>query len=287
MKKEISLIDCTAKIDTDYYDGVVLVDKNGKEMYLATTETINLSRFFDLLPYRGDVIYYLEENDFKERINNEDYVVAVTEEYERLRFYAEVSSWEDCLQEAVEKIDYDEYIDWDKTSEEVHESVQATLDKVFNNDFNKYGFAYSFKEQNNSNYPYQIHLKIDHGDSIGSTNFDFSKLDEVNFFLNFIDNGFYFNIVDTKKRFNEIYTFLNDDTKVFGTDGYVNSDGKIRAEILSSDNGIVYETKSGFDQIFFNSREEDYRRFKEFITNQEYKQKNSFMENNKEKVKTR
>ena len=109
MRKIINLNNIDVIIDTDRYEGVWLRGQNGMELFFRNIDLASVSRFFNLISYREDAILYLEDHGFKNRIDNEDYVVAITERYEKNMWDFGDDDWRDNLQEAFERVDYDKY----------------------------------------------------------------------------------------------------------------------------------------------------------------------------------
>lgn len=109
MRKIINLNNVDVIIDTDKYKGVWLRGSNGMELFFFNNELASLSRFFNLIPYREDVIFYLKENGYEDRMGNEDYVVAITEKYEALRWDNDDINWKYSLEEAFYSVNYEDY----------------------------------------------------------------------------------------------------------------------------------------------------------------------------------
>lgn len=92
-------------------------------------------------------------------------------------------------------------------------------------------------------------------------------LEECNFYKNFFDNGYGF-YVSSNSKLEHLYNLLNDDSKTFKTDSYM-EDGFYVCDVLSSTNGVVFEKEDVESMIFQN--EEQVEKFGEFISNKDFK----------------
>lgn len=92
-------------------------------------------------------------------------------------------------------------------------------------------------------------------------------LEECNFYKNFFDNGYGF-YVSSNSKLEHLYNLLNDDSKTFKIDSYM-KDGFYVCDVLSSTNGVVFETEDVESMLFQN--EEQVEKFGEFISNKDFK----------------
>lgn len=85
MKKEFYIGEIKGELDSDNYDGIKLTDSNGYEVFISSGNIEKLHRVCNLIPYRNDVVCLLKQEGFSDRVNNNEYVDAITERYEELR----------------------------------------------------------------------------------------------------------------------------------------------------------------------------------------------------------
>lgn len=114
MKQEFYIGELKGLLDTDYYKGgIELTDTNGYKIKISREDVEKLNRVCNLIPYREDVIYYLRENDMNERALSEPYVEALTRNYEEIRHNNEgyeTITWQDCLDQAFNDVDYEQFV---------------------------------------------------------------------------------------------------------------------------------------------------------------------------------
>lgn len=111
MKKDFYIGEIKGELDSDYYDGIKITDSNGYEVYIARNNVEKLNRVCNLIPYREDVVCLLKQKGFSDRVNNNEYVDAITERYEELRHENDgyYGYWETYLNQAFMEVDYIDY----------------------------------------------------------------------------------------------------------------------------------------------------------------------------------
>lgn len=122
MKQEFYIGELKGLLDTDYYKGgIELTDTNGYKIKISREDVEKLNRVCNLIPYREDVIYYLRENDMNERALSEPYVETITRRYEEIRHEHEgyePITWQDCLDQAFNDVDYEQFVSKDTIKKE-------------------------------------------------------------------------------------------------------------------------------------------------------------------------